>query len=73
MQESMMLTAQVTPDVRAARLSKWQSLTMTASHHIDVEVQNVLLTHSKQLNFPAFLDLVIAPDLNDGGANIIRR
>jgi len=73
MHESMMRTAQVTPDVHAARLSKWQSLTMPASHYIDIEVQNVPFTHSKQSIFPALLDLVIAHDLNDGGANVIRR
>jgi hypothetical protein len=76
MHESMMLTAPVTPDVLAARLSRWQSLLMPTSHHNDIEVQNcarVPFIHSKQLNFPAFLDLVVAPDLNDGGANVIRR
>jgi hypothetical protein len=52
MRESMMRTAQVTPDVPAARLSKWQSLTMPASHHIDIEVQNFAVHPFKAVNFP---------------------
>ena len=76
MHESKMLTAQVTPDVLAARLSKWQSLTMpTSHHHIDIEVRPELCRSSIQGQpiFPAFLDLVVAPELNGGGANVIRR
>jgi hypothetical protein len=54
MHESMMLllSAQVTPDVLAARLSKWQLLTMPMSHHIDIEVQNSAVHPFKAVNFP---------------------